>query len=84
MAVDPAQASVSLAHGPIPSLKWPAMTMDFKVRDAALLRTLKPGQKIAFDLAGETGGEYVIVRIQPGGAKPATEPKPAVDAYKGR
>jgi len=83
MAVDPAHASVSLAHGPIASLKWPAMTMDFKVKDAALLRTLKPGQRIVFDLAGEPGGEYTIVSIQAAGAKPATEPKPAADAHRG-
>ena len=70
-AVDPAGASVTLAHGPIASLKWPAMTMDFKVKDAALLRALKPGQRIVFDLAGEAGGEYTIVRVQPAGAKPA-------------
>jgi len=82
-AVDPAHASVTLAHGPIASLKWPAMTMDFKVKDAALLRTLKPGQKIVFDMVGESGGEYTVVRVQSAGAKPATEPKPAADAHKG-
>ena len=94
-AVDPAQTSVTLAHGPIASLKWPAMSMDFKLRDAALLRTLKPGQRIVFDLAGESGGEYTIVGIQAAGAKPSTEskpatvskpatdPKPAADAHKG-
>ena len=70
-AVAPAESSVTLAHGPIASLKWPAMTMDFKVKDAALLRALKPGQRIVFDLAGEAGGEYTIVRVQPAGAKPA-------------
>ena len=79
MAVDPAHASVTLAHGPIASLKWPAMTMDFKVKDAALLRTLKPGQKIVFDMVGEAGGEYVIIRIQAAAAKPATESKPATE-----
>jgi len=88
MAVDPAHASVTLAHGPIASLKWPAMTMDFKVKDVPLLRTLKPGQNIIFDLVGEAGGEYVIVGIQPATAKPsteskpATEPKPAADAHQ--
>lgn len=71
-AVDPAHASITLAHGPIASLKWPAMTMEFKARDAALLRKLKPGEKVEFDLAGEPGGEYVVVRIQPAG-----------DAHKG-
>jgi len=95
-AVDPAQASVTLAHGPIPSLKWPAMTMDFKVKDAALLRTLKPGQKIDFDTVAGAPGEYVIVRAQPATeskpataskpadeSKPATAAKPAADAHKG-
>jgi len=89
-AVDMAQASVTLAHGPIPSLKWPAMTMDFKVKDAALLRTLKPGQKIEFETVAGLPGEYLIVRAQPAGvskqsieAKPAPMSKPAADAHKG-
>jgi len=76
-AVDPANASVTLAHGPIPSLKWPAMTMDFKVKDAALLRTLKPGQKIDFDTVAGAPGEYVIVRAQAATTRPSTQSKPA-------
>lgn len=64
-AVDPAGATVTLAHGPIDSLKWPAMTMDFRVKDPALLRTLKPGQKIDFDFVDAGGGAYLIVRAQP-------------------
>ncbi len=95
-AVDAKTASVTLAHGPIPSLKWPAMTMDFKVKDAALLRTLKPGQKIDFDTVAGAPGEYVIVRAQPATeskpvtaskpskeSKPAAGPKPAAGAHKG-
>ena len=88
-AVDPAGASVTLAHGPIASLKWPAMTMDFKVKDAALLRALKPGQRIVFDMAGEPGGEYTIVGIRSStenpsaGSRPATAAQPAADAHKG-
>jgi len=82
-AVDTANASVTLAHEPIASLKWPAMTMDFKVKDAALLRALKPGQRIVFDLAGEPGGEYTIVGIQAATAKPSAESKPAADAHQG-
>jgi Cu(I)/Ag(I) efflux system membrane fusion protein len=89
-AIDAANASVTLTHGPIPSLKWPAMTMDFKVKDAALLRSLKPGQRIVFDMAGEPGSEYTIVGIQAAGAKPAAATKPpadtksAADARQGR
>ncbi len=83
-AVDPAHASVTLAHGPIPSLKWPAMTMDFTVKDAALLRTLKPGQKIDFETVAGAPGEYLIVRARPSATtKPAPMSKPAADAHKG-
>jgi Cu(I)/Ag(I) efflux system membrane fusion protein len=64
-AVDPAHATVTLAHGPIESLKWPAMTMDFRVKDPALMRTLKPGQKIGFEFTDAGGGDYLIVRVQP-------------------
>ena len=67
-AVDAAQGSATLKHGPIASLKWPAMTMDFKVRDPAVLRALKPGQTISFDMVGEADGDWVIVRAQPSAA----------------
>ena len=77
-AVDTTQTSVTLTHGLIASLKWPAMTMDFKVRDAALLRTLKPGQMIAFEMVAGAPGEYVIVRAQPSATTPS-----AADAHKG-
>ncbi|MDO8361227.1 MAG: efflux RND transporter periplasmic adaptor subunit [Devosia sp.] len=92
-AVDLAQASVTLAHGPIASLKWPAMTMDFHVKDPALLRTLRPGQRIVFEFVAETGGEYAVVRVQPAtpaaeakpatGLKPATAPAPAAGNHSG-
>ncbi len=80
-ALDPANASVTLAHESIASLKWPAMTMDFKVKDAALLRALKPGERIVFDLAGEPGGEYTIVGVQAATARPSTAAKPSSAAH---
>ena len=63
-AVDAARATVTLAHGPVASLKWPAMTMDFRVKDPTLATTMKPGQKIEFDFIDAGGGEYVITRAQ--------------------
>ena len=63
-AIDVTNTMVTLAHGPITSLSWPAMVMDFKVLNPALLRTLKPGQEIAFEIMEASPGEYVIVRIQ--------------------
>lgn len=70
-AVDLARDTVTIAHGPIASLKWPAMTMTFRVKDAALLQPVKPGQKIVFDMVEETAGEYVIVGVQPAGSSSA-------------
>jgi len=64
-AVDPARSTVTLSHGPIASLKWPAMTMDFRVKDPALMRTLKPGQNVDFEFVDSGGGEYLIVRAKP-------------------
>ena len=63
--MDWAHAKVTIAHDPIASLNWPAMTMDFRARDPALLRSLKPGQKVDFEIVEEPAGEYVIVHIQP-------------------
>ncbi|HKX52630.1 MAG TPA: efflux RND transporter periplasmic adaptor subunit [Nitrosospira sp.] len=64
-AIDVANTTVTLAHGPIASLNWPPMVMDFKVLNPALLRTLKPGQEVAFEITEASRGEYIIVRIQP-------------------
>jgi membrane fusion protein, copper/silver efflux system len=70
-AMDWAHAKITIAHGPIASLNWPAMRMDFMVRDPALLQSLKPGQKVDFEIVEESAGEYAIVRIQSVGAGPA-------------
>ncbi|SEF50619.1 efflux RND transporter periplasmic adaptor subunit [Nitrosomonas ureae] len=64
-AIDFSHATVTLAHGPIASLKWPAMVMDFRVQEPLLLQAFKPGQKVIFEIAEESAGEFVIVRIQP-------------------
>ena len=62
---------IELEHGPIPSLKWPAMTMEFLVADKTVLRTLKRGDAVEFELAAKPTPEndYVIERIERKGAK---------------
>lgn len=49
-AIDLAARTITIAHGPVPELGWPAMTMTFKAPDIALAR-FKPGDEIAFDLS---------------------------------
>jgi Cu(I)/Ag(I) efflux system protein CusF len=61
--VDAAKSTVTLAHDPIKSLNWPAMTMDFRVRDKASLAKLKPDQKIQFELM-QQGKDYVITSVK--------------------
>ena len=63
-AIDFAHATVTLAHGPIESLQWPAMTMDFRFLEPALLQSFKPGQQISFEMAEESAGEFVLVRME--------------------
>ncbi len=75
--VNPGAGSVEISHGPIVELKWPAMTMEFKVRDKALLAGLAKGQAVDFDLAQSAPGEFVIERIAPAGTKRAAPSAPA-------
>src|SRR5665213_4244356 len=60
--IDAASGMVTLDHGPIKSLNWPAMTMGFKVKDRALLDNIKPGNKVDFTLV-QAGKDYVITSI---------------------
>jgi hypothetical protein len=39
------------AHEPIKSLKWPAMTMGFSVKDKSLFDKLKVGKKVDVEIA---------------------------------
>ena len=69
--LEPEKARIELDHEPIPSLKWPRMTMGFIVRDKAQLAPLKKGDTVEFELRAkpEPDGDYVIERIAPGAAK---------------
>lgn len=62
--VDPASGKVTLSHGPLKNLGMPAMTMAFKVKDAAVLAKLKAGDKIRF-VAEHVGNDYLATRIEP-------------------
>lgn len=41
-------AGLTLSHGPVPALGWPAMTMIFKLADPALAKGLRPGDQVRF------------------------------------
>ena len=61
---DAKAGTVSIEHGPIESLKWPGMTMEFKIANEALLNGLKPGARIEFEFVERGEGEWVITAIK--------------------
>jgi len=64
-AIDAASGAVSIAHGPVPSLQWPGMTMEFKPANGALLRSAKRGDRVAFEFVERGQGEWVITSLKP-------------------
>jgi Cu(I)/Ag(I) efflux system periplasmic protein CusF len=48
-AIDKAAGKITLEHGPIPEVGWPAMTMAFDAKPA-VLAGLAVGDKVAFDV----------------------------------
>ena len=61
--VDPAKGSVTIAHGPVQSINWPAMTMTFKAKDKAMLDRVKKGDKVNFSFV-QSGKDYVVTEIK--------------------
>ncbi len=60
-AIDIQKSSVTLAHGAVPALQWPPMTMSFKATPKQLAE-LKVGDQVAFEFHTE-GMQSTIVSI---------------------
>ena len=63
-SIDAKDASINLRHGPVASLNWPAMTMEFKLANAALLKDLKAGDKVSVEFVERQAGEWVITSVK--------------------
>jgi len=66
VSVDRAKLRIKLAHEPIKSLGWSAMSMDFSVAKVLLLDGLKEGDAVQFELGKTKPDElvWVIVKIE--------------------
>ncbi|MGB4062717.1 MAG: copper-binding protein [Azonexus sp.] len=62
--LDKTAGKVTLSHGPLANLNMPAMTMVFKVSNAAWLEQMKTGDKIRF-MADNVNGAVTIVHFEP-------------------
>jgi Cu(I)/Ag(I) efflux system protein CusF len=57
------KGTVTFAHEAVESLKWPAMTMSFSVKDEALFKKLSTGEKVKFEFVKE-GKHYVVTSVE--------------------
>lgn len=64
-AIDTKANTLTIRHGAIPSVNWPAMTMTFKASPPALLHGLSVGQTIEFDVRTQgMAAEVTAVRVK--------------------
>ena len=61
--VEPDKGTVTIAHGPVQSMNWSAMTMTFKAKDKKMLQEVSPGKKVEFDFV-QQGKDYVITSVK--------------------
>ncbi len=65
-----ADGTVNITHGPVESLDWPGMTMDFVPANSSLADNAKIGSAITFEIVERKPGEWVITRLQAEPTKP--------------
>ena len=61
-SINAAAGRVNITHDPVPELKWPTMKMNFKAQDPAMLKDLKSGMTVDFEIQ-KMGNQYLVTRI---------------------
>ncbi|WP_223434151.1 MULTISPECIES: copper-binding protein [unclassified Pseudomonas] len=61
-AINSEKHTVTIAHGPVPAVQWPAMTMAFSAT-AEQVAGLNAGDQVVFEFKSE-GGKATVVSIQ--------------------
>lgn len=64
-AVDTATRQVTISHGPVSTLNWPAMKMDFTLANPSLAEGVQPGTVVAIEFVERKPGEWVITSLRP-------------------
>ena len=62
-AIDLKGGIVTVTHGPVASLKWPAMTMDFILANPSLVDKVKAGSAVDIEFVERKPGEWVITKL---------------------
>ncbi len=66
--------SLTISHGPIPSLQWGAMTMEFMAPVKGLPQGLKVGQQIRFRFTMGADGVPVLTAVEPQASTEGRQP----------
>jgi Cu(I)/Ag(I) efflux system membrane fusion protein len=61
--------AVTLSHGPIPSMQWGAMTMEFAAPKSGLPAQVREGGQVTFEFRQNDAGGFEITAIHPIEAK---------------
>ena len=59
--VDAAAGTVTINHGAIEAISWPAMTMQFTAENPAILQGIAVGDSVSFELKSATETSVVTV-----------------------
>jgi Cu/Ag efflux protein CusF len=52
--------SLRIFHDPISALKWPAMNMEFTVKDHDLIHSLEVGDRVKFEFISSESGNMIV------------------------
>jgi Cu/Ag efflux protein CusF len=67
--VDQSAGKITIKHGPLKKFDMDeGMTMVFRAQDPAMLKTVKAGDKIKFDVE-RINGQFTVTKIEKGPAK---------------
>ena len=62
--IDESEGKMTIRHGPIKKFDMDdGMTMVFRVADPAMLKAVKPGDKVKFD-ADKVNGRFTVTKIE--------------------
>jgi Cu/Ag efflux protein CusF len=61
--VDPDAGKITIKHDPIKKFDMDAMTMVFRAGDPAMLKQVKPGDKVQFH-PDKVNGQFTVTKIE--------------------
>ncbi len=61
--IDVDAGKLTIKHGPIKKFDMDGMTMVFRAQDPAMLKAVKPGDKVRFDL-DKIQGQFTVTKIE--------------------